>query len=405
MVMQEFLTSRLTDEVTQTSAAIQRDASINPLATLFDGVGMPDLGNYVQTESVRYEESSSVPRYPIETGQDASNSTVSNPPVISLRGAVPSEAGGGSGAGEVADTLRTLLKDGEVVSIDTARGTYDTCVVSRFTERQSERTGVGLVFEVQLTQVVLGRASQRIADVENQVGDVLTDDAYDQLIGPVTDARLGVSEMVLTDRNVAIDLGYLTGSPPPTPSFAEELNDDAKSFVKRQIEALSNAGKEVPPYPLAFIRNLDATKLAKRIGAPLPDPTLGIPVAGVDMWRLNIDTANANQSWSFPIPRFGLNLEVDVRRDLASGEVRWFADTTVLVEGLAREDLRGVQTNGHRLTNGSFIKVYTESPRVLIGALMVIPIGDASSSLGRRVWGETHNLIFTSNLQYIIQQR
>ena len=67
MVMQEFLTSRLTDEITQTSAAIQRDASVNPLATLFDGVGRSDLGNYVQTESVRYAESSSFPRYPIAT--------------------------------------------------------------------------------------------------------------------------------------------------------------------------------------------------------------------------------------------------------------------------------------------------------------------------------------------------
>ena len=403
MVMPEFITSRLTDETTQTSAAIQRDASINPLATLFDGVGRSDLGNYVQTESVRYEESSSVPRYPIETGQDASDNTVSNPPVISIRGVVTSQAGGGSGAAEVADTLRNLLKDGEVVSIDTARGIYDNCVISRFTERQSERTGVGLAFEVQLTQVILGGLPIYLPEDPEEVTarDYVSEDAYLQLFD---EESVELTAEILDARNVDIDRGFLYTKRPGLPIHAESLDSSAIGVVTEQVRELHRLGIEEPPYPDSFIRAQMTDSFAKALGVRATE--LGVPIAGVDMQLIRLDSSLTAQYRDFVVTVDNIphDISIGVRRITGSdGQINWVIDITTRVSGLpeAVSELRSSVQNGYLLKNGGTIKIYSPTPSRLIGAFIVYGLGDVSIGLGPRPWGRTHQLVFTTNLQYI----
>ena len=422
MVTQDFGASAwLIDANTQSAAAIRRDESVNPIASLLDDLGRSDLGDYVLTTSIEFETTSAVPRYPLESGADASDHTVLQPPVIRMRGAVPAHAGGGSGASDVSDEIRRAQTDGNLFTIETARGTIEDCVVSAFREVQSDRTGVGLEFGVDVTQVQLGATERsRINDPNVETArDFVSDDTYDQLVGPVTADDRAATRQILDDRNVRIDEGYLYTLRPPVPTFADELDDDAKSFVKAQVTALVNAGKEVPAYPLAFIRALDASKLAKRIGAPLPAPGVGIPVAGVDMLRVGMEGGATEQRRAFGFAIDGVSHRVTVvlRRVTPSAitgpsqsiipttpltGAGWVIDVTIGVEGgpeLRRSELRGV-----RLLNGSVVKLYTPTPSRFIGALLVVSLVDDVFALGPRPWGLTHDLIFTSNLQYIASQ-
>ena len=400
------------------SAELIRELRVdNPLRLIMEQLA-PWLAPAVTVSlSQGYQREADVPRYPLESGGTASDHALLRGLSLRMTGAVSQSAQGGTGPADVAAEFNRAMTERTLVTAHTAYGTFENCVIKSFGQTQTSQNARTLEFAVTLEQISLGTVTSApdlqpvtqpgennaaLLD-ERQTGNLEIDtNAIISALAsgqPLAGTLPGIGSPVATDILTSVQLAAFD-TPLITAPVPEDLN--AKAFVRDQWVALAEDGIERPEYPESFARQVGKIEL-KRYELQFGTSMIpGVPLAGVDLLRIPLGNPSDDspQSWSGTLG--DVRLEMQIASFPEGTGRRWVVNLLFdIPRGLRtlRDALSGIRTirqNGVRLHGGVPLRL-----REGWGALIAIPLGAPSVPLGRQPWGNTHGLIFTTNLDFI----
>lgn len=128
--------------------------NFNPLSDILQ-TRRPELAAVISTSSIQYEASATISEYPVESGASIADHTLRRPEGLTIVGYVGETALNGEGPGEVYRELLTMLEEGILLTLNTPRGSWDNCIITKVSSPQTSRNAFALDISVEFSQLLL----------------------------------------------------------------------------------------------------------------------------------------------------------------------------------------------------------------------------------------------------------